>query len=144
MYQYAGATCIMRVSDSAIFPMDDTNADYQEFLQWSQQGGQLPPRPEYVPDHYAEWKAERAAAVAAITVEVDGLVFDGDEDSQNRMARAVAAADAMAETTEWTLHDNSVATVTIQQLKAACRRAGEAQTAIWNDGRPAQPAPAET
>lgn len=142
MYQYAGATCIMRVSDSVIFPMDETNADYQEFLQWSRQGGQLPPRPEYVPDHYAEWKDERAAAVAAITVEVDGLVFDGDDDSQNRMARAVTAADLLTDTTPWTLHDNSVVTVTALQLKTACRLAGEAQTAIWNEGRPSLTTPA--
>ncbi|MGS3139376.1 DUF4376 domain-containing protein [Aeromonas sanarellii] len=139
MYQYAGATCIMRVSDSAIFPMDDANADYQEFLQWSRQGGQLPPRPEYVPDHYAEWKAERAAAVAAITVEVDGLVFDGDEDSQNRMARAVTAADLLTDTTEWTLADNRVVVVTVQQLKQALRLSTEARTAIWNADRPAPP-----
>lgn len=85
---------------------------------------------------YQTWKAARQQAVDAITVEVDGLVFDGDELSQNRMARAVAAADALTETTDWTLHDNSVVTVTVLQLKIACRLAGEAQTVIWNEGRP--------
>lgn len=85
---------------------------------------------------YREWKVDRQQAVEAITVEVDGLVFDGDELSQNRMARAVAAADALTETTDWTLHDNSAVTVTVLQLKIACRLAGEAQTVIWNEGRP--------
>lgn len=86
---------------------------------------------------YGSWKAERLEKVGAITVEVDGLVFDGDEDSQSRMARAVTAANALTDTTQWTLHDNSVVLVTAQQLKTACRLAGEAQTLIWNDGRPA-------
>lgn len=83
------------------------------------------------------WKMARQEAVTKITVEVNGLIFDGDEDSQNRMARTVAAADLMTETTEWTLADNTVATVSVQTLKTACRLAGEAQALIWNDGRPA-------
>lgn len=85
---------------------------------------------------YQQWKSERQAAVDAITVEVDGMVFDGDEVAQTRMARAVAAADSLLETTEWTLADNTAAKVTVQQLKTACRLAGEAQTRIWNEGRP--------
>ncbi len=137
MYEYAGATCIMRLSDSAIIPMADDNDDYQEFLQWLSNGNKLPPRPGYKPDIYTEWKVERQKAVDAITVEVDGLVFDGNEVSQNRMARAVTAANTLTETIEWTMHDNSVAAVTVQQLKTACRLAVEAQTAIWNEGRPA-------
>ena len=86
---------------------------------------------------YDAWKTERQERVNAITVEVDGMEFDGDELSQNRMARTVAAADLMTETTEWTLADNTVATVSVQTLKTACRLAGEEQTRIWNEGRPA-------
>ena len=76
-------------------------------------------------------KAERAAAVASITVEVDGMVFDGDEKAQERMARAVLMADSPEEETEWVLHDNTVAIVTAAQLRQACRKAGKAQTALW-------------
>lgn len=83
----------------------------------------------------AQAKAERAATVASITVEVDGMVFDGDETSQERMARTVTAATAtgasMDDTTTWVLHDNTVAQVTIRQLATALRIAGEAQTALW-------------
>ena len=83
----------------------------------------------------AQAKAERASAVAAITVEVDGMVFDGDEVAQERMARTVTAATAtgasMNDTTVWVLHDNTVATPTIRQLATALRMAGEAQTALW-------------
>ena len=76
-------------------------------------------------------KAERAAAVAALTVEVDGMVFDGDEKAQERMARAVLMAESPEETTEWVLADSSVAVVTAEQLRRACRAAGKAQGALW-------------
>ena len=76
-------------------------------------------------------KAKRAAAVAAITVEVDGMVFDGDEKAQERMSRAVNMADSMDEKTEWVLHDDTVAIVTAAQLRQACRLAGKMQTALW-------------
>jgi biopolymer transport protein ExbD len=83
----------------------------------------------------AQAKAERAEAVSKITVEVDGMVFDGDEVAQERMARTVTAATAtgasMDDTTVWVLHDNTVATPTIRQLATALRMAGEAQTALW-------------
>ncbi|MGU5594850.1 hypothetical protein ACV1C6_16020 [Aeromonas sanarellii] len=86
---------------------------------------------------YQAWKSSRKQAVAAISVTVDGLVFDGDEIAQNRMARAVAAADSLLEATEWTLADNTIAMVSVQTLKTACRLACEEQTRIWNEGRPA-------
>ena len=95
-----------------------------------------PTPPEPTPAEFAahaleQAKAERAAAVAAITVTVDGMVFDGDEKAQERMARAVLMAESPEEQTEWVLHDNTVALVTADQLKRACRAAGKAQTALW-------------
>lgn len=82
------------------------------------------------------WKRGRQAAVDAITVTVDGKVFDGNEESQNRMARVIASADTMEQTAEWTLANNDAAIVTMAQLKQALALATEAQTAIWNEGRP--------
>lgn len=99
--------------------------------------GHAPVKPQEVAEAEAleAAKAERAAAVAALTVEVDGMVFDGDEKAQERMSRTITAATAtgasMDDTTTWVLHDNTVATVTIMQLATALRLAGEAQTALW-------------
>lgn len=90
-----------------------------------------PTEEEQAAQALAEAKAARAAAVAAITVEVDGMVFDGDEKAQERMSRAVVLADSMDETTEWVLHDNTVAIVTADQLRRACKLAGKAQTELW-------------
>ena len=83
----------------------------------------------------AKAKAERAEAVSRITVEVDGMVFDGDEKAQERMSRtvAIATANSMPMTTEttWVLADNTIAQVTLQQLAKACLLAGQKQTELW-------------
>lgn len=80
-------------------------------------------------------KNERSDAVSKITVEIDGMVFDGDEISQERMSRTVVAAAATGETgdatTTWVLHDNTIAQPTISQLARALRAAGEEQTKLW-------------
>ena len=77
-------------------------------------------------------KAEREEYVSKIVVEVDGMLFDGDEVSQDRMARSIIALD-LGEKVQWVLADNSVAQVSRQQLREALRKAGTAQTAIWSD-----------
>lgn len=77
-------------------------------------------------------KRERAAKVAAITVEVDGMVFDGDEQAQSRMTRAITAAEtAGLESTVWVLADNTVATVTKAQLQQALAKAMIAMSELW-------------
>ena len=79
-------------------------------------------------------KRERAAKVAAITVEVDGMVFDGDEQAQSRMARAITAAEtAGLESTVWVLADNTVATVTKVQLQQALAKAMIAMSELWTE-----------
>ena len=85
---------------------------------------------------YQSWKSARAVAVGTISVTVNGRTYDGDEVSQNRMARAVAAADSLDELVSWTLTDNSVALVQVRDLKEALRLAGLKQTEIWIEGRP--------
>ena len=83
----------------------------------------------------ARLRAERAEAVSKITVEVDGMVFDGDEISQDRIARTITAATAAGygpdDTTTWVLHNNTVAKVTIKQLSEALLAAGLKQTELW-------------
>ena len=127
-------------------PAPNTYTKYREAAQWcNKNGARMVDRGEYyevqaIPEPTAEElaaaelaqaKAERAAAVASITVTVDGMVFDGDEKAQERMARAVLMAESPEEQTEWVLADNTVALVTADQLKRACRAAGQAQTELW-------------
>ena len=80
-------------------------------------------------------KTERSDAVSRITVEVDGMTFDGDETSQNRMARKVLSAQLsgiqMSEKTDWVLADNTIASVSYEQLAKACALAGQKQSELW-------------
>lgn len=93
-----------------------------------------------------EAKTDRAEAVARITVEVDGMVFDGDEKAQDRMARAITMFQASNlpddYTTAWVLADNTVAQVTVNQLAQALLLAGQRQTELWT--KPYEAANAET
>ena len=79
----------------------------------------------------AKAKQLRKEAVSAITVTTaSGKEFDGDEDSQNRMSRAISAM-GDGDETQWVLADNSVVTATKAELKEALRLAGAAMTTIW-------------
>lgn len=80
------------------------------------------------------WKADRAAMVAAIAVTTAaGNTFDGDEESQGRMARAVIALQARGPTAtaNWVLADNSVIDATAAELLEALQLAGQAQADVW-------------
>lgn len=81
-------------------------------------------------------KVQRSKAVSEIVVKVDGLAFNGDENSQRRMNAVVSAAGALGMnlnkiTRSWILADNSVAKVTASQLARALLLATEAQSEIW-------------
>lgn len=76
------------------------------------------------------FKQNRQAQVDAITVEVQGMVFQGDEVSQTRMARAITALQP-EETILWVLADNTPVQATREQLVEALRLSGQAQAAIW-------------
>lgn len=77
------------------------------------------------------WKAARAGAVAAIKVTTSaGNTFDGDEVSQQRMARAIVAM-TDGSTVRWVLADNTTIQTSAIELKEALRLAGAAQASIW-------------
>jgi hypothetical protein len=78
------------------------------------------------------FKQQRTEQVAKLTVDIEGLIFDADEVSQDRMSRAILVMNDV-ETTLWILNDNEPVDVTKAQLKAALKAAGQAQTAIWTN-----------
>lgn len=78
------------------------------------------------------FRTQRASVVNSITVEVDGLVFDGDEQSQRRMLSAIQAGiDQGMTKTVWRLHNNDEHVVMIDQLKEAHAKAILAQGDLW-------------
>ena len=115
---------------------DGNNATIEDKGDWYEVVAIPAPTPEEQQQALMEKKkALRAEAVSKITVEVDGMVFDGDEKAQERMSRTVsiATANGMPMTTEttWVLADNTIAQVTLQQLAKACLLAGQKQTELW-------------
>jgi hypothetical protein len=91
----------------------------------------VPPAPPAPPTR-EELKLARQAAVDAITVTVNDKVFDGDEISQGRMARALRVADITGqESCVWVLHDNTAVQVTRDELAQALASAMEAQGQLW-------------
>jgi hypothetical protein len=77
-------------------------------------------------------KTGRQATVDAITVAVGDKVFDGDEVSQGRMARALRVADITGQTScTWVMHDNIAATVTKDELSMALALSMQAQANVW-------------
>ncbi|TMP46409.1 hypothetical protein CWB96_19195 [Pseudoalteromonas citrea] len=76
------------------------------------------------------FKASRARKVAQQTVIVEGMEFDADELSQQRMARALLLMNE-TQTTMWVLANNEVVQVNKKQLFEACKQAGEQQSALW-------------
>lgn len=76
-------------------------------------------------------KHQKQAEIEAITVNVDGMTFEGDEDSQALMERNATTMIAEGlDTISWKLADNSFADVTAAQLNEAVMLAAAQQRAI--------------
>jgi hypothetical protein len=74
----------------------------------------------------------RHEAVSKITVEVGGLIFDGNEESQRRMSSAISAMeDLNQDFIDWKLHDNSIQNISLAQLKEAHNKAILKQSSLW-------------
>lgn len=77
------------------------------------------------------FKAQRSDSVKKIQVTTGaGNIFDGDEESQTRMARAIVGLDD-GELLGWVLADNTQIQVDSIELKEALKLAGAAQAALW-------------
>ena len=79
----------------------------------------------------AHKKQSRTRKIQRITVTTKaGNVFDGDEISQDRMARAIVVMDEV-ETIAWVLADNKTRPVRRSELVEALKLAGQEQARVW-------------
>lgn len=84
----------------------------------------------------AEAKTARQTAVESILVTTShGNTFNGDEESQTRMARAIIALNFQPQvpvpSIVWVLSNNATVVTTADELTEALSLAGAAQAALW-------------
>jgi len=122
------------VNGNLLVPNDIANRHYSEVQDWIALGNTPDPefnQAELNQQALVQAKQTKVNQVANITVTTtSGKTFDGDETAQGRMARAVSFSKPL-DTTQWVLADNTVATVTREELVEAGLLAGQAMTAIW-------------
>lgn len=81
------------------------------------------------------FRMQRSTAVDSITVEVDGLVFDGHEEAQRRMLSAMHVSEEVGLTsTIWRLADNTEVAVTVDQIRQAHALSIIEQGKLWIRG----------
>lgn len=89
---------------------------------------------EAIKQAHQQWKQARSEAVNNIKVTTtSGNVFDGDETSQARMARAILGLEAIGPdaVVTWVLADNSVIEATAAELREALALSGAEQAKLW-------------
>jgi len=80
-----------------------------------------------------ETKNEKLNRISMLVVTIStGKQFDGDEVSQERMVRAIQTAGITGLTeTQWKLADNTIVTVTLDELKEALALSAQEMSRIW-------------
>lgn len=100
----------------------DTDGIYR--LKWVQRTQ----TPEALLEQAKQERRDRVASIIVTTAA--GNTFDGNEDSQNRMTRALLGLQD-GETIEWVLANNSSKFVNKAELAEALRLAGQEQARLW-------------
>lgn len=86
---------------------------------------------ELLPFTLKEKKELRTTLVESIEVEYNGVIYQGDEKSQDRMSRAINGLSDDTTTISWKAKDNSSQELTRLDLKEIIFLAGQEQTKIW-------------
>jgi hypothetical protein len=73
MYQVISDETILRVDDNVWIPVEPANVDYQDFLQWVEDGNTPLPAPE-PPTPIEQTPAERLAATGLTVSELRALL----------------------------------------------------------------------
>lgn len=127
---------VLRAIDRKIVaPVSDMNdPDFIAWIAWCDQGNTPDTDYSHPEEELREIaKSARQTAVDSIKVTTSsGKIFDGDETSQTRMARAILALQATnTPSTVWVLADNTPTQVTAAELIEALALAGAEQARLW-------------
>jgi hypothetical protein len=127
--------------DGSAFGIDDNHANaliqsdwieitHEQAAEITQANAPKLTKEEMVKQAIAELRRERSARVEAIQVTYNGKLYDGDETSQDRLARSIAAL-SDGQTISWRASDDSFSELTKPDLINILTLAGQEQTALW-------------
>lgn len=108
----------------------DVAALLAEITQHGQIASYVPPEPPGEQSLADKKRARQEKVDAIVVTTASGKSFDGNEEAQNRMARALAGMDN-TDVLPWVLADNRIADIDKRELREALRLAGQAQAALW-------------
>lgn len=118
---------VVKKQDTEWVQIQDRPEPYDDFIFDGEEWIAKPP----IVKSLWELKQDRHKEVESIIVTTQsGRSFDGNEEAQNRMARAIAALNPTEESL-WVLANNIPTMVSREELQEALRLASAAQTAIW-------------
>ena len=128
--------------DGMTVPLAEGNRHYMEVQEWLKTNTAQLAYTKAERDAYllkqaiTAWKQDRQTKIDAIEVTYKGVVYQGDETSQNRMTKAITALPDNTTTVPWTAKDNTIQNLTKIDLQAILLDAGTQQSVLWNKGRP--------
>ena len=128
--------------DGMTVPLSEGNRHYKEVQEWLKTNTAQLAYTKAERDAYllkqaiTAWKQDRQTKIDAIEVTYKGVVYQGDETSQNRMTKAITALPDNTTTVPWTAKDNTIQNLTKIDLQAILLDAGTQQSVLWNKGRP--------
>lgn len=104
--------------------------------EWAKYGVEYievkPSEEETAKEEFLRALESRDREVSGIVVNVDGMQFNGDEESQRRIAIALKVAEITGKTEwQWVLANNEVKTVTTKQLEEVLIQASEQLENLW-------------
>ena len=111
------------INNCISFVIDENSELLDSVKQWVNDGGIIEPEfteEELESQRLAELKRAKTDALTKIVVEVNGKAFDGNEPARLNMISAIQASELLGvNDNAWKLADNSVATVSVADLKQA-------------------------
>ena len=129
------------IEESVVGPIVVESVAYQYALTAWNVAKDLQDNPQYTDEELYEikvsnWKALRKLKIDTLNVSHEGVLYQGDEQSQSRMSRAIVALATDESTIDWTAKDNKVYPLSKSELKKILYAAISQQTRIWNENRP--------
>ena len=131
--------CVLNLNNNKIVsPCQSTeDVDYVEYINWLNQGN-IPEEVDFINQESLQnneieinKEIKRQMINNIIVTTSNGNVFQGNEESQDRMSRSIISLSILGQDyIDWILYDNSVVSISLEELKEALVLANQEQLRI--------------